>query len=257
MTHKILSDATLAAYRTASTASLCTLLYKRGFRKCFAEGVSRLNKAPVQLVGQAFTLRYIPSREDLNGIEVFRDPGHPQRVAVETVPAGHVLVMDCRGDATAASAGAILTKRLEVRGCAGLVTDGGLRDAETIAGLEIPSYCARPSAPTNLTRHHAIDLNLPIGCGGAPVFPGDLMVGDGDGVVVVPLHLAEEIAEELPQMEAFEDYVFERVSAGEGIIGLYPPNEETLKRYADWSSAAAKGIRTGETTSSLQGGTNA
>ncbi|TQV82229.1 ribonuclease activity regulator RraA [Denitrobaculum tricleocarpae] len=248
MTHKILSDATLAAYRGASTASLCTLLYKRGLRKCFVEGVSRLNRAPIHLVGQAYTLRYIPSREDLNGIEVFRDPKHPQRVAVEAVPAGHVLVMDCRGDATAASAGAILTKRLEVRGCAGLVTDGGLRDAETIAGLEIPSFCARPSAPTNLTRHHAIDLNVPIGCGGAPVFPGDLMVGDGDGVVVVPLHLAEEIAEELTQMEAFEDYVFEQVSAGESIIGLYPPNEETLKRYAARAPKSGAEIKTGETT---------
>jgi regulator of RNase E activity RraA len=187
------------------------------------------------MVGQAFTLRYIPAREDLNTIEVFKDPAHPLRHAVETAPAGHVLVMDCRQGTSAASAGAILAKRLEVRGCAGLVTDGGLRDSETIAGLEMPAFCARPSAPTNLTRHQAIDINVPIGCGGAPVFPGDLIVGDGDGVVVVPLHLAEELAEEVVTMEAFEAFVFERVSAGESIVGLYPPNDETMRRYRERS----------------------
>ena len=141
-------------------------------------------------MGQAFTLRYIPAREDLNPIEVFRNPDHPQRAAVETVPPGHVLVMDCRGDASAASAGSILHKRMEVRGCAGLVTDGGLRDAELIAQSPMPAFCANPSAPTNLTKHQALDMNVPIGCGGAPVFPGDLVVGDGDGVVIVPLEIA-------------------------------------------------------------------
>jgi regulator of RNase E activity RraA len=140
--------------------------------------------------------------------------------------------MDCRGDASAASAGSILVKRLEIRGCAGLVTDGGLRDTETIAGLGMPTFCARPSAPTNLTKHHGVDLNVPVGCGGAAVYPGDLIVGDSDGVVVVPLNLVEVIAAEIVEMEAFEEFVFDRVSAGESIIGLYPPNEENKQRYA-------------------------
>jgi regulator of RNase E activity RraA len=235
MSTLLLSEDILSAYRTANTASLCTLLFKRGFRSSFIQGVGPLNRKRRLMVGQAFTLRYIPAREDLNTIEVFKDPAHPQRHAVETAPAGHVLVMDCRQDTSAASAGAILAKRLEVRGCAGLVTDGGLRDSETIAGLEMPAFCARPSAPTNLTRHQAIDINVPIGCGGAPVFPGDLIVGDGDGVVVVPLHLAEELAEEVVTMEAFEAFVFERVSAGESIVGLYPPNDETMRRYRERS----------------------
>lgn len=236
MNYEILSDDVLDAYRSASVASVCTLLFKRNLRACFVQGVSRLNTSRVQLAGQAFTLRYIPAREDIDTLEVFQDPSHPQRHAVETVPPGQVLVMDCRGDATAASAGSILVKRLEMRRCAGLVTDGGLRDSDTIAGLEIPAFCARPSAPTNLTKHHGVDLNLPIGCGGAAVFPGDLIVGDGDGVAVVPLHLAEAIAAELKEMEAFEAFVFDQVSAGESIIGLYPPNEETKKRYANLAS---------------------
>lgn len=229
--HSLLSEDILNVFRSASTASICTLLFKRGLRTSFVQGVSRLNKSGRTLVGQAFTLRYIPAREDLNPIEVFRNPDHPQRAAVETVPPGHVLVMDCRGDASAASAGSILHKRMEVRGCAGIVTDGGLRDADLIAQSPMPAFCANPSAPTNLTKHQAIDLNVPIGCGGAPVFPGDLVVGDGDGVVIIPLEIAAEIAGELKEMEAFEAYVFEQVSNGESIIGLYPPNEETKARY--------------------------
>jgi len=236
MNHGILSEDVLAAYRTGSVSSVCTLLFKRNLRSCSIQGVSRLNRSAVHLVGQAFTLRYIPAREDLDTLDVFRDPQHPQRHAVETVPPGHVLVMDCRGDASAASAGSILVKRLEMRGCAGLVTDGGLRDSDTIAGLDMPAFCARPSAPTNLTKHHGVDLNVPIGCGGAPVFPGDLIVGDGDGVAVVPFHLAEEIAAEIGEMEAFEEYVFSQVTDGKSIIGLYPPNEETKQRYSAFTT---------------------
>lgn len=221
----------LDAYRNASTASIATQLFKRGLRTCFIQGVTRLGGAKPTMVGQAFTLRYIPAREDLNGIEVFTDPRHPQRAAIEAVPPGWVLVMDCRGDASAASAGGILTKRMEVRGCAGLVTDGGLRDTEEIAAMAIPAFCARPSAPTNLTKHHAIDTNVPIGCGTAPVFPGDLIVGDADGAIVVPFHLAGEIATDIREMEAFEAFVLERVSAGESIVGLYPPNDETRARF--------------------------
>ncbi len=231
MQSTLISQEVLDIFRSASTASLCTQLFKRGIRNNFVQGVAPLSKNHPRMVGQAFTLRYIPAREDLNTLDVFKDPVHPQRHAVETIPSGHVLVMDCRQNSDAASAGSILAKRLEVRGCAGIVTDGGLRDADTIAELSMPSFCAKPSAPTNLTLHQAIDINVPIGCGGAPVFPGDLIVGDGDGVVVVPLHLVDELAEVLPQMERFEAYVYEQVSKGESIIGLYPPNEENRKKY--------------------------
>ena len=220
--------------QNTSTASLATMLYKRGLRNQFVQGVARLNPDWKRMVGPVYTLRYIPAREDLNPVEVFRDPDHPQRKAVEEIPDGHVLVMDCRRDASAASAGSILLTRLQIRGCAGVVTDGGLRDADEIAALDIPSFCARPSAPTNLTRHQAVDLNVPIGCGGVAVFPGDIAVGDGDGVIIIPAELADEIAAEAKGMEKYEAWVVEQVKAGASIIGLYPMNDETRARYEAW-----------------------
>ena len=142
-----------------------------------------------------------------------------------------MLVMDCRGDASAASAGSIIATRLQVRGCAGIVTDGGLRDADDIAALDMPSFCANPSAPTNLTKHQALDLNVPIGCGTVAVFPGDIAVGDGDGVIIIPAEIADEIAEEAAGMEEYEAWVLEQVKNGASIIGLYPMNDETRARY--------------------------
>lgn len=230
---------TKAILENTSTASIATLLYKRGLRNQFIQDVSRLGAAGKRMVGPVFTLRYIPAREDLNPIEVFRAPDHPQRRAVEEIPEDHVLVMDCRRDATAASAGSILVTRLQIRGCAGVVTDGGLRDADEIAALEIPSFCARPSAPTNLTRHQALDLNVPIGCGGVAVFPGDIAVGDGDGVMIIPAELADEIAAEAKAMESYEAWVVDQVNAGVSIIGLYPMNDETRARYEAWLSDQA------------------
>ena len=145
-----------------------------------------LNPALGNMVGEAFTLRYIPAREDLNPLSVFQNREHPQRKAVEECPPGAVMVIDSRKDARAASAGSILVSRLMMRGVAGVVTDGGFRDSPEIAGLAIPAYHNRPSAPTNLTLHQALDINVPIGCGDAPVWPGDVIVGDREGVVVIP-----------------------------------------------------------------------
>jgi regulator of RNase E activity RraA len=230
----IIARATLDALRTVSTATLTTLLYKRGFRNVFIQGARPL-KPGQRLVGPAYTLRYIPSREDLDGVEAFRDPRHPQRVAVEEIPAGAVLVMDCRGDVSVASAGSILATRMQVRGAAGIVTDGGLRDAAGIAALAMPAYCSGASAPTNLIRHHALDINAPIGCGGVPVYPGDIMVGDDDGVVCIPVHLAEEITRDALEMERFEQFVLEEVERGVPVIGLYPATlPETKERYQAW-----------------------
>jgi regulator of RNase E activity RraA len=149
---------------------------------------------------KAFTLRHIPAREDLNPITIFRDRNHPQRRAVEECPPGDVLVIDSRKDPRAASADRILATRLSVRGVAGMVTDGGFRDSAEIASLEMPAFHNRASAPTNLTLHQAIDLNVPIGCGDAPVFPGDIVVGDVDGVIIVPSAIADEIADEAIEM---------------------------------------------------------
>ena len=230
---------TKAILEDTSTASIASMLFKRGLRNQYVQNVGRLNPASKRMVGPVYTLRYIPAREDLNPIEVFRDPDHPQRRAVEEIPEGHVLIMDCRLDASAASAGSILMTRLAVRGCAGVVTDGGLRDADEIAKLDMPSFCARPSAPTNLTKHQALDLNVPIGCGGVAVFPGDIAVGDGDGVIIIPAELADEIATEAKGMEKYEAWVVDQVKAGASIIGLYPMNDETRVRYEAWLSEQA------------------
>ncbi|MCX2721078.1 ribonuclease activity regulator RraA [Roseibium salinum] len=235
MSDYILSDETRARLKRISTASIATQLYKRGLRNQFIQGVVPVSPKAENMVGQAFTLRYIPAREDRNPLEVFRNADHPQRVAIETCPPGHVLVMDARKDARAATAGSILITRLALRGAAGVVSDGGFRDAEGIGALDMPAYFAKPSAPTNLTLHEALDINVPIACGDAPVFPGDVMVGDRDGVMVIPAHLADEIAEVCAGMESFEDFVLEEVKAGAPIIGLYPcTKEENQKKFEDW-----------------------
>ncbi|MFN7025056.1 MAG: ribonuclease activity regulator RraA [Pseudorhizobium sp.] len=235
MSDYVLSDDTRNKLMRISTASVATALYKRGLRNQFIQDVQPVAWKGRNMVGQAFTLRYIPAREDRNPITVFRNADHPQRVAVDTCPAGWVLVMDSRKDARAASAGSILVTRLAVRGCAGVVSDGGFRDAEGIGKLDMPAYHQRPSAPTNLTLHEALDINVPISCGDAPVFPGDVLLGDGDGVMVIPAHLADEIAEECSGMESFEDFVLEQVNNGASIIGLYPAtNEKVQADFAEW-----------------------
>jgi len=233
-----LNPATRDKLKTVSTATLCTALFKRGLRNQFIQDVHPINPNLPNMVGEAFTLRYIPAREDLNPITVFQNPRHPQRVAVEQCPEGAVMVIDSRKDARAASAGSILISRLMVRGAAGVVTDGGFRDSPDLAVMPFPAYHQRPSAPTNLTRHQALDINVPIGCGDVAVFPGDVIVGDREGVVVIPTHLADEIADEAVEMTAFEDFVTEEVLKGRSIIGLYPPTEEKSKEdFAVWRKA--------------------
>ncbi|BDB24123.1 ribonuclease activity regulator RraA [Cupriavidus sp. TA19] len=233
-----LSPAVRDQLKTVSTATLCTALFKRGLRNQFIQDVRPLNPEGGTMVGEAFTLRYIPAREDLNPITVFQDPAHPQRQAIEQCPPGAVLVIDSRKDARAASAGSILVTRLMQRGGAGIVTDGGFRDSPEIARMAMPAYHHRPSAPTNLTLHQALEFNVPIGCGDVAVFPGDVMVGDGEGVIVIPAHLAEEIAAEAVEMTAFEDFVTEEVSKGRSIIGLYPPTSEQAREdFAAWRKA--------------------
>lgn len=230
-----LSDATRDRLKRISTATVATCLFKRGLRNQMIQGALPLHQVSESMVGEAVTVRYIPAREDLNGLEVFRNPDHPQRKAIENCPAGAVLVFDSRKDARAASAGAILVGRLKARGVAGVVTDGGFRDSAEIAALGIPAYHTRPSAPTNLTLNHAIDINVPIGCGDAPVFPGDVILGDADGVLVIPAHLAEEIAAEAAEMTAYEDFASEKVAEGRSLVGLYPAtNPANLEEFAAW-----------------------
>ena len=224
----------IARLKRASTATITTQLFKRGLRNMFIQGVRPLGTHAENMVGPAYTLRNIPAREDVDHVGVFADPEHPQRKAVENAPAGVVLVIDCRGDACAASGGEILMTRLLVRGAAGVVSDGGMRDSVAIARMNLPVFCAGPSAPLNLAQHHAADANVPIACGGVAVYPGDMIVGDGDGVVVIPAHLAEEVAHDSAEQELLETFLLTRIQAGARLPDTYPPNAETKAAYEAW-----------------------
>lgn len=231
-----LSKATRQKLERISTATIATFLFKKGLKNQFIQDVVPLKKGRPTMVGEAFTLRYIPAREDLNGIEVFKNLEHPQRVAVETCPKGAVLVIDSRKNPRAASAGSILITRLLIRGVAGIVTDGGFRDSAEIADLDFSSYHNKPTAPTNLTLHQALDINVPIGCGDVAVFPGDIMLGDDDGVMVIPAHLVDEVVVECTKMTLFEEFVLEQVKKGKTIIGLYPLTDDKIrKEFEIWN----------------------
>ena len=235
-----IAQTTLADLRLTSVATLTTQLFKRGFRNAFVQGVQPLDRPVEKMIGPAFTLRYIPAREDLDRHGATPDPNAMQREAIEAIPSGHVLVMDCRADARAASAGDIYMTRLMVRGVAGVVTDGGIRDSEATKRIGLPVFCAGPSAPTNRVIHHAVDCGLPVACGGVAVYPGDVVVGDADGVVIIPRHLVDEVAGDGAEQERLEGYIQSRVAAGESLHGLYPINENTRAAYEAWISEGGR-----------------
>ena len=226
-----LAENDLTALHAVSTATLATQLFRLGLRNQVLAGLRVLSRNGPRMVGEAFTLRYIPSREDIDTLDVYDDYDHPQRKAVETCPQGHVLVMDCRGEGRAASAGHILLTRMQVRGCAGVVTDGTLRDTPAIADLTMPVYAAGASPMTNLALHHAVDLQVPIGCAGVAVYPGDVLVGDEEGVVCVPRHLVATVARPGKAQEELEEFILRKVQSGAPLRGTYPADEATLAEY--------------------------
>jgi regulator of RNase E activity RraA len=231
----------LEALRRASTATITTQLFKRGLRNVFLNGLLPLNPSHCRFVGEALTLRNIPMREDLDTLDIFQDPETPQRKAVETVGPGQVLVQDCRGDIRAASGGNILVTRMRIRGAEAVVSDGALRDSPDIEHQPFPVFAKGRSATLNLAVHHAVDINVPIACAGVPVFPGDILVGDEEGVVVIPRHLAAEIAQPAAEQEDLERFILHKVEQGAALPGTYPPNETTLAEYEVWRASHATG----------------
>ena len=216
-----------------STATLTSVLLKLGLRNTFMTDVHPLVPG-TRLVGQAYTLRYIPMREDLDADALdgrFDNLTNPQRIAIEHVGHGDVLVMDARGEIRAGTIGNILVTRMKNRGAVGLVTDGAFRDAAGIAAVGLPAYCRGTHAATNVTLHHPVDVQLPLACGGVSVYPGDAIVGDGDGVIVIPRHLAAEAASRAVEQEKRERFILGKVQGGASIIGVYPPNEATLDEF--------------------------
>ncbi len=224
--------------RTASTATLTSVLRNKGLHNTFMHEVAPL-KSDMKMVGQAFTLRYIPAREDLDEVPLdnLKDV---QRIGIERIDEGEVLVIDARGDTRAGTMGSILAARIQMRGCTGIVTDGAYRDSPTIAASGLPAYAAAMNAHTNKTVHHPSEIQVPIACGGVAIYPGDLIVGDEEGVVVIPPHLAEEVAVEAEEMELKERFILEKIRRGASIVGNYPPDESTLAEYRVWKEARAK-----------------
>ncbi len=229
-----LSQEVRKQFQETTTATICTQLFKRGLLNQFIQGVQLLTPKAKIMVGEAFTLRNIPARADLDGPGMFNGREHPQRRAIEECPEGAVLAIDCRKDRRSGALGDILVTRLADRGVAGVVTDGGMRDVVPMEDFTIPVYAACPSPPASFHIHHAVDLQVPIACGEVAVFPGDILVGDGEGVVVVPRHLAEEVARDSVEQERMESWVLSEVKKGRSIFGLYPPDDDNKKRYEAW-----------------------
>ena len=218
--------------QTVSTATLTSQLGKRGFHQTFLTGLYPLHPN-LRMVGYAFTLRYVPTRPDQVDV-LYDNTKNIQRIAVESVNQDDVLVIDARGDVRAATLGNILATRLKARGAAGLVTDGALRDTPNFKTIELPAYIKAPNATTSFEIHHPVDINVPIGCAGVLVMPGDIVVGDGEGVVVIPSQIAEEVAHDAYEQERMEEFIQGKIAKGASILGVYPPNEQTKAEYAEW-----------------------
>ncbi|WP_223838391.1 RraA family protein [Saccharopolyspora pogona] len=223
--------------KLASTATLATQLYKRGIRQPFLVGLSSVGDKFEPFAGEAFTMRFIPAREDVDPIgDPYRTGNMLQWEAVETVGENQVIVVDSRNDTTAASAGDMLITRAMKRGAAGFITDGAFRDGRAIAELGFPVYSRAITATTRPASFHVADLNTPIGCAGVAVYPGDVIVGDLDGVVVVPRALAAEIAEPAAEQEELEQWLHAKVRAGSSLWGTYPPDDAVRAEFRAWKA---------------------
>lgn len=227
----------LAALRKVSTATVSSQLRKRGIRNIFIDRARPLNPANCRFVAPAYTLRFIPMREDLSRPEILADPDYPPRRAIEAIPPGYALVVDCRGDPRAGVLGDILALRLQIRGAAAVVADGPMRDAAELAAMDFPIFCNGAAAPASLNVHYGADLECPIACGGVAVLPGDVLIGDADGVVVVPSALAAEISRDSTEQEILEIFLKQRIAEGRSTIGTYPPSEDTQRAYEAWRAS--------------------
>ena len=220
------------------TATLSTCLFRRGFRNTVIQNVHPIDASGPALVGEAFTLRFIPAREDLTRLDLYGDPRYAHRRAFDECPPGHVLVIDSRKDARAASGGDLLLMRLQARGGAGAVSDGGFRDSAAIAKLGFPVYHQRPAPAAAPIAHHAVDVNVPVACGDVAVYPGDVIVGDAEAVIVIPAHVAGEVADEAAEMEAYDEFAAAKLREGRPIQGLYPATAESRAEFAAWRARA-------------------
>lgn len=232
-----LSETAQSLYARATTASLTAQLVKRGFRTRAIPNIAPINPATSRFYGAAYTLRYIPMREDLAIAAVMADPENPQRKAIEVTPPGHALIVDTHGMDVSGTFGDILVARLRVRGVAAIVSDGPMRDIAELRKMDLPVFARGNAAPPSYASMIAVDAQVPICCGGVAVFPGDIVIGDADGVVVLPAAIAAQVARDALEQDRIEAYIRQRIENGDSIVGVYPPNEKTQAEYRAWLAA--------------------
>src|SRR5262245_10218179 len=219
--------------RNVTTGTITTMLLKKGIRRCWMEGAMPLGFSGKRVVGPAFTLRFVPVREDLATPESWSKP-ISTRGAIEDMPANCIVVADAMGVATAGIFGDILCMRMVKRGVTALISDGVMRDKHGVLATGLPVWCAGVAAPASVNQLTFVGWNEPIACGGCAIFPGDLIVADDDGAVVIPQALIDFVVAEGEEHERYESWVVSEVERGVKLPGLYPPNEEAKKRYEEW-----------------------
>ena len=233
----LLLPATRDKLARVGTANIANALLKRGLRKTYMLGIAPLSPDQEQLVGPAYTLRFIPSREDLDTMANYSRPDNLHRRAIEECPPGHVLVIDTNGNADASSAGDLMAARMRKRGVAGVVTEGGFRDTPAIRRTGLPAYQYRAAPPATPIAMHPVELNRPIGCAGVAVYPGDVLVGDGEGVVVIPRHLVEEVADDAIDAVEYEAFAELQIARGRTIFDVFPATAQSRIEYDGWVAA--------------------
>ncbi|MBN9129743.1 MAG: fumarylacetoacetate hydrolase family protein [Paenarthrobacter ureafaciens] len=232
----VLTPELKAKLESVATPTLSSQLRKRGLNNVSIDGL-QATRPDRKVVGLARTLRYVPNREDL-----FKTHGggfNAQKRAIDSVNEGEILVMEARGEKGTGTVGDILALRAQVRGAAAIITDGGVRDYSAVADLDMPTYFANPHPAVLGRRHIPWDTDITIACGGATVQPGDIIVADSDGILVIPPAIAEELVDDCIAQEKEEVFIFEMVKQGNSVDGLYPMNKEWQARYAEWLSLQA------------------
>ncbi|MBV0881694.1 ribonuclease activity regulator RraA [Noviherbaspirillum sp. L7-7A] len=218
-----------------TTATLTTVLLKKGLRNVWLRGAMPLRPSQPRLVGRAFTLRFVPAREDLATPASWGAP-ISTRAAIEAMPEGCITVVSAMGVTDAGIFGDILCARMQKRGVTALVTDGVVRDVAGVLGTDLPIWCQGAAAPPSVAGLTFVGWQEPIGCGGVAVFPNDVVVVDGDGAVLIPAALLDDVIAASVEQERLEAWIMEEVNAGAALPGLYPPNEENRKRYEAWAA---------------------
>ncbi|MFF3503392.1 dimethylmenaquinone methyltransferase [Streptomyces sp. NPDC003247] len=237
-----LDETVRAKLLRVGAANVANVLLKRGLRNVMMTGVGPLSPDQPPMAGPAYTLRFIPAREDLDTMADYGREDNLHRRAIEECPPGSVLVIDAFGSTAASSMGDMMAARLRHRGAAGVVTDGGYRDSAAVRDTGLPCYQRGNAPKATPIALHPVSLDEPVGCGGVAVYPGDVLLGDSDGVVVIPRALAAEAADEALDAAEYEEFAALHISRGRSILGLFPATADSRQEYDEWVAAGRPGL---------------